>query len=107
MAARGPSLEAPGGSCSPVAVRGLLVAAAPLRHRGSRAALWLWLAGSGPVGFSSCSPGARELRLAALVALRRVEPSGPGIEPVSPHWRADSYPLRHQRSPLIIVFDGI
>ena len=29
----------------------------------------------------------------------------PGIEPVSPRWKADSSPLDHQGSPHLTVFD--
>ena len=35
------------------------------------------------------------------------DPPRPGLKPVSPHWQADSQPLRHQGSPYFLFFEFI
>ena len=47
-------------------------------------------------GFSSCGAW-------ALLFCHKWNLPGPGIEPVSLHWQADSYPLRHQGSPMLSI----
>ena len=74
----------------------------------SRCSGWsCWSAGSGHMGFS-CSMQAPEPRLSnwhawPLLLHNMWNLPRPGIEPTSPSWQMDSYPLYHQASPKINV----
>ena len=63
-----------------------------------------WASVAAAHGLSSCSFRALEHRLntcgaQAYLLYGMWDLPGPGIEPVSLHWKADSLPLSHQGSP--------
>ena len=85
---------------------GSFIAACRIFHCSALASLQLWCEGSRARGLCSLSQAGSLVeahRLSCPSACGILVP-GPGIEPTSPHWEADSLPLDHQGSPQMLLF---